>query len=139
MERMKVAILTIVAVVTLVGTVQWVRAGMPSEWPEPATERYEPSGMELDRHTGIVAYIEFDELAPAQLKRIAERHPTLSLENSDGDRAGIWRWRVDGGKLVADGIDGLTPVWYTLLVARYPDGTSEAFPVNVDLRSMGKP
>lgn len=133
------AVLAVVTVVTLAGTVQWVRAGMPSEWPETAAEQYELTGMELDRQTGIVAYIESDELAPNQLKRIAERQPTLSLENGEGDRAGLWRWRVQGGRLVADGIDSMAPVRYTLLVARYPDGTSKAFPINLDLRSMGKP
>lgn len=72
-ERIRAAILTVVIVVALAGTVQWVPSGMPSEWPKPTAEEYveyEP----VDRWRGhlIWAVVEFDELTAEERKRISE-------------------------------------------------------------------
>jgi hypothetical protein len=50
--------------------------------------------------------------------------------------AAVRSWRIEGRTLVIEAVDDLAPVRYTLLVARHPDGTSEALPFVIDPRSL---
>ncbi|HWI50754.1 MAG TPA: hypothetical protein VNT01_01265 [Symbiobacteriaceae bacterium] len=136
MREMKLAILAVVAGLTVIGTVQWVRAGMPN-WPPRTPAQYEVSGQSF-RSVIIGAVVTFDELEPEAVERIARLEPTLRLENGEGDQADIFSWKIEKGRLVTGDLGGLEPVLYTFLVARYPGGKEEVFLVDVDLREVGR-